>query len=76
MKIGDYLIVLAVALVALILVFALFRGDKVLTTLEFCLVLLVGCNPRRHAHCALGDHGRGRAPAGEEGSDCHPPVGD
>jgi len=34
MKIGDYLIILAVALVALILVFALFRGDKVLTTLE------------------------------------------
>src|SRR5271170_315155 len=41
MKIGDYLIVLAVALVAVILVVALFRGDKVLTTLEFCLVLLV-----------------------------------
>jgi len=45
MKIGDYLIVLAVALVALILVFALFRGDKVLTTLEFCLVLLVAAIP-------------------------------
>jgi len=45
MKIGDYLIVLAVALVALILVVALFRGDKVLTTLEFCLVLLVAAIP-------------------------------
>ena len=45
MKIGDYLIVLAVALVALILIFALFRGDKVLTTLEFCLVLLVAAIP-------------------------------
>ena len=45
MKIGDYLIILAVALVALILVFALFRGDKVLTTLEFCLVLLVAAIP-------------------------------
>ena len=45
MKIGDYLIVLAVALVALILVFALFRGDKLLTTLEFCLVLLVAAIP-------------------------------
>ena len=44
-KIGDYLIILAVALVALILVFALFRGDKVLTTLEFCLVLLVAAIP-------------------------------
>jgi H+-transporting ATPase len=45
LKIGDYLIVLAVALVALILAFALYRGDKVLTTLEFCLVLLVAAIP-------------------------------
>jgi H+-transporting ATPase len=45
LKIGDYLIILAVALVALILIFALFRGDKVLTTLEFCLVLLVAAIP-------------------------------
>jgi H+-transporting ATPase len=45
MKIGDYLIILAVALVILILVVALFRGDKVLTTLEFCLVLLVAAIP-------------------------------
>jgi len=45
MKIGDYLIILAVALVAVILVVALFRGDKVLTTLEFCLVLLVAAIP-------------------------------
>ena len=45
MKIGDYLIILAVALVALILAFALYRGDKVLTTLEFCLVLLVAAIP-------------------------------
>jgi H+-transporting ATPase len=45
LKIGDYLIVLAVTLVALILTVALFRGDKVLTTLEFCLVLLVAAIP-------------------------------
>jgi len=45
LKIGDYLIVLAVALVLVILVVALFRGDKVLTTLEFCLVLLVAAIP-------------------------------
>ena len=45
LKIGDYLIVLAVSLVALILIVALFRGDKVLTTLEFCLVLLVAAIP-------------------------------
>ena len=45
MKIGDYLIILAVALVTVILAVALFRGDKVLTTLEFCLVLLVAAIP-------------------------------
>jgi H+-transporting ATPase len=45
LKIGDYLIVLAVALVLVILVVALFRGDPVLTTLEFCLVLLVAAIP-------------------------------
>ncbi len=45
LKIGDYLIVLAVTLVVLILAVALFRGDKVLTTLEFCLVLLVAAIP-------------------------------
>src|SRR6202451_3085648 len=45
LKIGDYLIVLAVALVVLILAVALFRGDPVLTTLEFCLVLLVAAIP-------------------------------
>jgi H+-transporting ATPase len=45
LKIGDYLIILAVALVILILIVALFRGDKVLTTLEFCLVLLVAAIP-------------------------------
>jgi H+-transporting ATPase len=44
-KIGDYLIVLAVALVVLILAVALFRGDKFLTTSEFCLVLLVAAIP-------------------------------
>ncbi len=45
LKIGDYLIILAAALVALILAVALFRGDPVLTTLEFCLVLLVAAIP-------------------------------
>ena len=45
LKIGDYLIILAVALVVLILAVALFRGDKFLTTAEFCLVLLVAAIP-------------------------------
>ena len=45
LKIGDYLIALAVAMVLLIVVVALFRHDPVLTTLEFCLVLLVAAIP-------------------------------
>ena len=45
LKIGDYLIVLAVALVILILLVALFRGDNMLTTLQFALVLTVAAIP-------------------------------
>jgi H+-transporting ATPase len=45
LKIGNYLIVLAVALVVLILVVALFRGDPMLTTLQFALVLTVAAIP-------------------------------
>jgi H+-transporting ATPase len=44
-KIGDYLIVLALALVILILGVALFRGDPMLTTLEFALVLTIAAIP-------------------------------
>jgi H+-transporting ATPase len=45
LKIGDYLIVLAVVLVAVILTVSLFRHNPVLDTLEFCLVLLVAAIP-------------------------------
>jgi len=45
LKIGDYLIVLAVALVLMILVVALFRHDPAINTLQFCLVLLVAAIP-------------------------------
>ena len=45
LKIGDYLIILAVAMVAVIITVALFRGDPMLTTLEFALVLLVAAIP-------------------------------
>src|SRR5271163_3389 len=41
LKIGDYLIVLAVALVAIILTISLLRHNPILDSLEFCLVLLV-----------------------------------
>ena len=45
LKIGDYLIILAVALVVLIVAVAFFRGDPILDTLEFALVLLVAAIP-------------------------------
>jgi H+-transporting ATPase len=45
LKIGNYLIVLALSLVALIIAFALYRGDPILTTLEFALVLTVAAIP-------------------------------
>ena len=45
LKIGDYLIILATALVMLIVVVALLRHDPLLDTLEFALVLLVAAIP-------------------------------
>jgi H+-transporting ATPase len=45
LKIGNYLIILAVALVAVIICFALHRGDPLLTTLQFSLVLTVAAIP-------------------------------
>ncbi len=45
LKIGNYLIILAVALVALIITVAIFRGDPILTTLQFALVLTVAAIP-------------------------------
>ena len=45
LKIGDYLIFVALGLVVLILAAALFRGDKMLTTLQFALVLTVAAVP-------------------------------
>ena len=45
LKIGDYLIILASALVLLIVAVALFRRDPILDTLEFALVLLVAAIP-------------------------------
>ena len=45
LKIGDFLILLAVALVALILAVALFRGDPMMTTIQFALVLTVAAIP-------------------------------
>jgi len=45
LKIGNYLIILAMTLVAVIITVALFRGDPMLTTLQFALVLTVAAIP-------------------------------
>jgi len=45
LKIGNYLIILAVVLVAAIVVVAIVRGDPILTTLQFALVLTVAAIP-------------------------------
>ncbi len=45
LKIGNYLIILAVVLVAIIIGFAIYRGDPILTTLQFALVLTVAAIP-------------------------------
>jgi H+-transporting ATPase len=45
LRIGNYLIVLALVLVAAIIAVAIFRGDPILTTLQFALVLTVAAIP-------------------------------
>jgi H+-transporting ATPase len=45
LKIGNYLIILAVTLVVVIIAVALFRSDPMLTTLQFALVLTVAAIP-------------------------------
>jgi H+-transporting ATPase len=45
LKIGNYLIVLAAVLVTVIIIVATFRGDPILNTLQFALVLTVAAIP-------------------------------
>jgi H+-transporting ATPase len=45
LRIGNYLIVLAVALVAVIIAVGIYRGEPILTTLQFALVLTVAAIP-------------------------------
>jgi H+-transporting ATPase len=45
LKIGNYLVLLAVVLVAVIITVAIIRGEAILTTLQFALVLTVAAIP-------------------------------
>ena len=68
MRIADYLIVLAVALVGLTAAVSLLRGNRTLETLEFALVVTIASVPVALARGAVGDDGGGgpsaRAPPG------------
>ena len=44
-KIGDYLIILAIALVSLVFIVAMFRSESLVMTLQFALVLIVAAIP-------------------------------
>ena len=45
LRIGDFLIAIALVLVVIILLVALFRGDPMLTTLQFALILTIAAVP-------------------------------
>ena len=45
LKVGNYLIILTVTLVAVIIGFAIYHGDAILATLQFALVLTVAAIP-------------------------------
>ena len=45
LRIGNYLIMLAVAMVAMIIAIGIYRGNPILTTLQFALVLTVAAIP-------------------------------
>ena len=73
LKIGNYLIILAVALVAVIIVVAIFRGDPMLEqagrTSAVCPGADRGRDSRGDAHGVVGDDGGRRAPARQEKGD-------
>jgi H+-transporting ATPase len=45
LKIGNYLIMIAIGLVVVILAFSIFSGEKIMTTLQFMLVLTIASIP-------------------------------
>jgi len=51
LRIGTYLIILAIAMVSVIIVVSIVRGDPFLDTLQFALVLTVAAIPSRCRRC-------------------------
>ena len=75
LKIGDYLIVLAVALVALIICRRALPPRPDSQYVGIRLGASGGRDPRGDAHGAVRDDGGRRTSAGEKRSDCDPAVG-
>ena len=82
LKIGNYLIVLAVVLVAVIIVVALFRGDPMLHAtppndpiLLFALILTIAAIPVAMPTVLSVTMAVGASPAGEKRGDCEPVGG-
>ena len=76
LKIGNYLIILAVALVAVIIGFALYRGDRSPDHLAVRPGADGGRDSRGDADGTVGDHGGGCASARQETSDRQQVGGD
>src|SRR5271170_5117567 len=57
LKIGDYLIILTLILVTVIVGLGIYRGEAILSTLQFALVLTVAAIPRGDAYGVVGDDG-------------------
>ena len=72
LKIGNYLIILAVALVAVIITVAIFRGDPDPHHAAVRPGADRGRDPRGDADGAVGDDGGRRAPARQEAGDREP----
>ncbi len=62
LKIDNYLIILAMNSVVLMLGVALFRGDPMLTTLQFALVLTVAAIPADSMNCTRSEAARKAGP--------------
>ena len=73
LKIGNYLIVLAIVMVSVITAVSVYRGDAILSMLQFALVLTVAAIPGGDADGAVGHDGGRGPPALQEKGDREPP---
>ena len=75
LKIGNYLIILAGVLVAMIIAVAIFRGDRDPHYVAVRPGTYCSCDSCGNADGAVRYHGSRRAPAGQKRGDCEPARG-